>query len=206
MLIYIIFGLIVLIILLLSIKFVINTKIKTNSEDIALKNFLESQFSEMRKFFIHESSNKNNFDDLSIINMLQFTYFREYCGAKLYSLFMSKINTEGIGWLKIPDSIKIKNKELRNIISDIALEFANSDSFIDNNIAIIYADYISTNINDLEKLEKEAIDFNKSFGEDPEGEPELHPKDTQLDQYIDDQDSEINIDTLSSTGTVEYLD
>lgn len=206
MLTYIIFGLIVLIILLLSIKFFIINKEKTNNADIALKNFLESQFSEMRKFFIHESSNKNNFDDLSIINMLQFTYFREYCGAKLYSLFMSKIDTEGINWLRIPDNIKIKNKELRNIISDVALEFANSDSFIDNNIAIIYADYISTNINDLEKLEKEAIDFNKSFGEDPEGEPELHPKDTKLDQYTNDQDSEINIDTLSSTGTVEYLD
>lgn len=206
MLTYIIFGLISLIILLLSIKFFIINKEKTNNADIALKNFLESQFSEMRKFFIHESSNKNNFDDLSIINMLQFTYFREYCGAKLYSLFMSKIDTEGINWLRIPDNIKIKNKELRNIISDVALEFANSDSFIDNNIAIIYADYISTNINDLEKLEKEAIDFNKSFGEDPEGEPELHPKDTKLDQYTNDQDSEINIDTLSSTGTVEYLD
>lgn len=183
----------------------INKKEKCKNGD-TLKKFLTSPYSEMVRFFSVESSNKDNFDDLSIANMLQFTYFREYCGATLYSLFMNKIKKEGIDWLKIPDTIKIKRNELENNISNIALEFANSDNIIDNNVAIIYANYISTNINDLEKLEKEAIRFNESFGDNMEGDPELHPKESETDQYTDEQYHETDVDTLTSTGTVEYLD
>lgn len=65
----------------------------------------------------------------------------------------------------------------------------------------IYSDHIENNIKIGEKIEEEAIEYNKTFGIEPPGDPKLHPKDKE--NIIEEDIKDVDLNELLKMGVVE---
>ena len=66
----------------------------------------------------------------------------------------------------------------------------------------IYFDHIENNIKLAEEAEKEAIEYHKKFGIEPDGDPILHPKENNKSNTEEDI-KDVNLDELIKMGTIE---
>ena len=80
--------------------------------------------------------------------------------------------------------------------------------FIDLNPEVIntYSHYIMNNISEAQKIEEKAVEDMKKYGEeDPDKDPELHPKENTVSDHYPIEDSyTISYTKLDEMGTTEY--
>ena len=76
---------------------------------------------------------------------------------------------------------------------------------IENELLRMYSTKFEEGIKEAEQIEKDAIAYHKTFGEEPSGDPKLHPKDnTDIDE--DDIITELSLEDLVKSGVAETLD
>lgn len=79
---------------------------------------------------------------------------------------------------------------------------------IENELLRMYSSRFEEGIKEAEEIEKEAIAYNKTFGNEPSGDPKLHPTDNA--ENVSDAEEDINenelFDKLISSGTVEEFE
>lgn len=76
---------------------------------------------------------------------------------------------------------------------------------IENELLRMYSTKFEEGIKEAEQIEKEAIAYHKTFGEEPSGDPKLHPKDnTDIDE--DDIITELSLEDLVKSGVAETLE
>ena len=75
----------------------------------------------------------------------------------------------------------------------------------DNEVILTYSHYIMDNISEAQKIENDAIENMKQYGEeDPNEEPELHFKKITLsDNYSMDDSYDVSYKRLNEMGTIE---
>ena len=75
----------------------------------------------------------------------------------------------------------------------------------DNEVILTYSHYIMDNISEAQKIENDAIENMKRYGEeDPNEEPELHfKKITLFDNYSTDDSYDVSYKRLNEMGTIE---
>lgn len=76
---------------------------------------------------------------------------------------------------------------------------------IENELLRMYSVKFEEGIKEAEQIEKEAIAYHKSFGEEPSGDPKLHPKDN-TDINEDDIITELSLEDLVKSGVAETLE
>ena len=69
----------------------------------------------------------------------------------------------------------------------------------------MYSTKFEEGIKEAEQIEKEAIAYHKTFGEEPSGDPKLHPKDN-TDINEDDIITELSLEDLVKSGVAETLE
>ncbi len=82
---------------------------------------------------------------------------------------------------------------------------------IENELLRMYSSKFEEGIKEAEEIEKEAIAYHKTFGNEPSGDPKLHPRDNSYDsENISDTEESVNedelFDKLLSSGTVEEFE
>ena len=76
---------------------------------------------------------------------------------------------------------------------------------IENELLRMYSTKFEEGIKEAKQIEKEAIAYHKTFGEEPSGDPKLHPKDnTDIDE--DDIITELTLEDLVKSGVAETLE
>lgn len=126
--------------------------------------------------------------------------FKEYYVWSIHDIMMDQIKQEGINYLKctrIKLDLSFISDKIYAVLESPIISMKLSEYF--------YKDNIYT-VEEAERIEQEAIEYNKTFGEEPEGEPELHPKESNSGDYTRYEDQYKSIEELSSTGTVEDLE
>jgi len=120
-------------------------------------------------------------DSLKDIPMMSYELFRERCLESLLSI----IN-------------KYKN-------SKVKIESLKSDLEIDNELKTIFIREINKTMKAAEDIESEAVAYHKTFGEEPDSDPELHPKEPNSNSIVDQENEYKSLEELRSTGTVEDI-
>lgn len=170
---------------------------------------LNSKKSELRRYIINVSSKKFLFTNFSVENIFQYSFFKHYCESIVLKSVGDKLDKDGYNWLNIDDCIScIDDEMIRNGILNCAIEIFNHDDTVDNHIYSIYADYITSNIYELNKIEKESIEYNSSFGEEPDGDPKLHSRIENQENSSDDEinEDEVDITKLITLNTADIIE
>ena len=134
----------------------------------------------IRKYIKETLDDSDQFNDISIPS---FTLFIEECIEYLYKKISKTIPNNSM-------DLSILNDELHS-------------SYVYNSLIDIYLSQIAETIKQANQHEDEAIEYHNRFGEEPEGDPELHPKIKDNQNIISDKYP--SIQDLIKTGTVENL-
>lgn len=135
----------------------------------------------IRKSIVDDLNNPHQFDD---INIPTYEMFVDECITYLYKKISKTIpNNSSL-------ELRILNDELHT-------------TRVYNSLIDIYLANIAETIKRANKYENEAIEYHNTFGEDPNGEPTLHPKIKNNGSSI--QEKYPSIQDLIKTGTVEDL-
>lgn len=135
--------------------------------------------------------------------------FKISCKDKIKANLHATVEKCGTSWLGAPPTLdEYDQVEVSICMKDIinrAIDYIFDTADIENKLFEIFMDSIKHNISLADIIEQEAIDYNKSFGIEPEGDPELHPRKTNSDDYESSEIVEKSLTELSSTGTVEDI-
>lgn len=141
--------------------------------------------------------------DEETINLFSYESFRDICIYGIKNKVSEKISQEGYDWLKLSeDKLKIITKDDILSLTESALKSEQFDAIMANR----FFDIVKDSVNEMEKEENNAIKYNSEFSKDPDGDPELHPRESNIDHSGDDDIDEISLEDLSSTGTIEDVD
>lgn len=136
----------------------------------------------IRKSIIDDLNNPHQFDD---INIPTYEVFIDECIAYLYK--------------KISKTIPNNNSLELHILDDEL-----HTTHVYNSLIDIYLANITETIKRANEYEDEAIAYHSTFGEEPNGEPTLHPKTKNNGSSIQPEKYP-SIQDLIKTGTVEDL-
>lgn len=78
---------------------------------------------------------------------------------------------------------------------------------IENEFLRIFYTRFEEGIKEAEKIEKDAIEYHKTFGNEPSGDPKLHPKDVEDNSDADsDIIEDMSLEDLIPSGTIEEFE
>ena len=135
----------------------------------------------IRKSIIDDLNNPHQFDD---INIPTYEMFIDECITYLYKKISKTIPNNSLG-------LHILDDELHT-------------TRVYNSLIDIYLANITETIKRANKYEDEAIEYHSIFGEEPDGEPTLHPKTKNNGSSIQPEKYP-SIQDLIKTGTIEDL-
>lgn len=143
------------------------------------------------------------YNDINTAYLISYELFKKSITADVYNAANEKFDNEGSSWTNISEALygKITKEKFANFV----LAILNSKEF-DDYLSNEYVKIVVANIAEIEKNEDSAIEYNKNFSNDLEGEPILHPKESNSDNTESDDIHETSIEELSSTGTIEDVE
>lgn len=133
------------------------------------------------------------------IPICDYQLFKEYYDEVLINVIIDNIKKQGISYLG-DSKIKVN---LNSIIPLVRMELKSES--INTLLSNKYLETINNNIREAEIEENNAIRYHQSFGEEPSGIPELHPKETSSEDSSNIPETYKTLDELMSTGTVEDI-
>ena len=185
------------VIVILAALIIVNAKYSALKE---LKKTTIGQIDVPLYNYIKSSIEDYNLTDEETINLMSYESFRDICIFNIKNKVSNKINKDGYGWLKLSDDkLKVITKDDILSLTESALQSEQFDALMANRFFDIVRDSVRT----MELEENNAVKYNSEFSEDPDGDPELHPKEANSDHSGDTDIDEITLEDLSSTGTIE---
>lgn len=160
---------------------------------------LISKNSELFKYILDKINPEILKDELN--NLVSYDLFKEDSIELLYLNLYDDINENRYNWLQ-QDSYDIKISD--DDVSLLLREILNSKE-VDVKLADMFVNRVTDNIKESEQLEQEAIIYHKSFGDEPNGSPILHPMNTNNEESELDEIREKSLEDLLSVGTVEDI-
>ena len=183
---------------------------KESSNNESLKLYLMSPYSTLYAWVMNEIDNLN--EDIGFTSEKSFisTYI-DTSIQSVYNKLINKVDTDGVDWVGIPG--KFINPEysdyvqenFKNIIIESANEILNGQT-VKERLTAHFITSIRHNIKKAYDIEQNAINYNNKFGEEPDGEPELHPAEINIGSNDSSDIDEKSIEELSTTGTVEDIE
>ena len=131
-----------------------------------------------------------------------FEVFKEYYIDSIFNEILKNIEEKGIEeYLNCHEHIIIdKNKFSKLLMNELTNH--TTTSFFHQ----CYVNWIKNNIEEAKKLENDAIKYHNSFGEEPDGDPILHPKVLESDTTEKTKNEDIEVSDLLNTGTIEDIE
>ena len=131
-----------------------------------------------------------------------FEVFKEYYIDSIFNEILKNVEEKGLEeYLNCNKHLTIdKNKFSKLLMNEL------TNQTTTNFFHQCYANWIKNNIEEAERLENDAIKYHNSFGEEPDGDPILHPKILESDTTEKTKNEDIEINDLLNTGTIEDIE
>ena len=181
------------------IIFIIRRNNKHKMEKYIVDYFIDTE-REFTESIILPMINKSNLSKI-LDESISLDMYMELSKEAISEQFYRKISNNEI------NNDTIKNIINNNINKSLCVDIVNKFFTISTNyqiLAKLFIDKIYGNIQDAEKTEEEYIKYLEQFGEDPEGDPELHPIEI-TETYKDYDDKTVDINDLHKMGVTEDI-
>lgn len=178
----------------------------------AMKDKKENNRNKVLCELTHKDSNLYKFIYDNMNEAVEYAYFNG--GGVLYDTFKDlivkfmidavsdKIKKDGLGWICDKDVKHMLTKD--NINESIQTILTRYD--IKSYVTKLFIQRMMKSIAEAEEYEKKAVENNKEFDKAPGRDEELHPRIPNPGEDRDEEISEMSIEALTSTGTVENVD